>query len=163
MKNVVSRSAALTIGAALVVLAVAAAARSETGADAARQRVSIVTNESGTSAGEFSFRASGSLRSDDGKFIWTGTEKPRTVRDGQTIAVYVITDTFTGRRGTLTIRERVEVVDAGNGYIVGTGSWSFARGTGAYAGAVGRGRLASVRTPSGRTSARFEGFLRAGS
>jgi hypothetical protein len=164
MKAAVPKAAALAVGVALVVLAVAATAKSASEAEAARQRVSIQAKErEGASAGRFSFWASGSLGLDTGKVTWTASERPRIVRDGQRIEVWSVVDTFTGRRGTFTIRERVEVVDAANGYLVGTGSWSFVRGTGSYAGASGRGRVATVRTPSGVGSTRFEGFLQSGS
>lgn len=161
MRAATRKTTGMTIGVALVVLAVAATAKSASEAGTARQRVSIEAKErEGASAGRFSFWASGALGQDSGRITWTASEKPRLVRERQRIDVWAVVDTFTGRQGTFTIRERLEVVDAANGYVVGTGSWSFGRGTGVYAGATGRGRLATVRTPSGLTSARYEGLLR---
>jgi len=37
-------------------------------------------------------------------------------------------------RGSFVLRVRIEHVDAGNGFHIGTGTWRFARGTGVYAG-----------------------------
>jgi hypothetical protein len=86
-------------------------------------------------------------------------EKPPLIRNGQGIAVYVAAETLKGRQGTLVVRWRVEFVGAGNGNTVGTGTWSLVRGTGAYAGVTGGGRLAAVvYTPKGLTSAELEGL-----
>ena len=72
------------------------------------------------------------------------------MRDGQKVTIYDggVT-TLTGKRGTLTIRDRNEWVDVSNentrdGYPhgVGIGTWKVVRGTGQYAGVVGKGRMA---------------------
>jgi hypothetical protein len=97
---------------------------------------------------------------DSGTFTLAAAEQPYVVRHGQRIAVYVAAETLAGRRGTLSIRWRVEFVGAGLGATVGTGSWSVLRGTGRYAGLTGGGRLAAVvMTPRGFTSAQLEGLI----
>ncbi len=99
---------------------------------------------------------------DSGRYTIVAAEKPYIVRRGQRAAVYVAVETLTGKRGTFSIRWRVEFVGAGEGATVGTGSWSLLRGTGRYTGLTGGGRLAAVvMTPRGFTSAQFEGLLRA--
>ena len=81
------------------------------------------------------------------------------MRDGQKVTIYngAVT-TFTGRRGTLTIRDRNEWVDVGNNDQIGISSWKVVRGTGQYAGVVGKGRggHAGLGSP---WYARYEGFL----
>jgi hypothetical protein len=88
-------------------------------------------------------------------------EKPPVILKGQGMAVYVAVATLTGRRGTFVIRWRMEFVGAGDGNTVGTGTWSLVRGTGAYTGGFGGGRVAAVAvTPRGFTSSQYEGFVR---
>jgi hypothetical protein len=165
MKRTIRKTTAVTVGIASLVLIVAATARSGTeSAVAGQQRIMIETKErAGATAGRFTFHSSGAFERDSGTHEYRSTEKPRIVRDGQSISVYVSVSTFTGRRGTFTLRERLEVVGAGSGYLVGTGTWSFVRGTGDYTGVSGRGRLAAVRTLAGNTSALYEGLARTGS
>ena len=87
------------------------------------------------------------------------------MRDGQKVTIYngAVT-TLTGKRGTLTIRDRNEWVDrrtrrnatVGDG--IGISTWKVVRGTGQYAGIVGKGRggHAGLGSP---WYARYEGFL----
>ena len=81
------------------------------------------------------------------------------MRDGQKVTIYDggVT-TLTGKRGTLTIRDRNEWVDVGNDDSIGIGTWKVVRGTGQYAGIVGKGRNghAGLGCP---WYARYEGFL----
>ena len=81
------------------------------------------------------------------------------MRDGQKVTIYNggVT-TLTGKRGTLTIRDRNEWVDVGNNDQIGIGTWKVVRGTGQYAGIVGKGRggHAGLGSP---WYARYEGFL----
>lgn len=85
------------------------------------------------------------------------------VRAGQPITIFTTTSTWKGKRGTFVLRERIEGVAAGNGYSVGTGTWSLvgAKGSGQYAGLVGSGWEAGVVTPGRehRIFFRFEGFV----
>ena len=90
------------------------------------------------------------------------------MRDGQRVTIYnggLIT--LTGKRGTLTIRDRNEWVDLardGNGDGendgIGITTWKVVRGTGQYAGVVGNGRGAHIGLGS-PWYARYEGRLSA--
>ena len=73
--------------------------------------------------------------------------------------------TLTGKRGTLTIRDRNEWVDVSNentrfGYPPGVaiGTWKVVRGTGQYARITGGGRNGHAGLGSAGY-ARYEGFL----
>ena len=82
------------------------------------------------------------------------------IRDGQTVAIYdPIIEKLEGKRGTLVLRSRIEYVDAGNGYHVGTGTWKVVRGTGQYAQITGGGRSGTVWLDRGPWSFRSEGLL----
>jgi hypothetical protein len=87
------------------------------------------------------------------------TERP-TVRDGEAIDINDPLMTLTGKRGTLVARNRIGYVDVTDGWAVFTGTWKVVRATGQYAGLGGGGRGAGIARPSGKTKARFEGFLR---
>ena len=90
------------------------------------------------------------------------------MRDGQKVTIYDGgVATLTGKRGTLTIRDRNEWVHLerdGNGDGendgIAIGTWKVVRGTGQYAGIVGKGRSAHVGLGS-PWYARYEGFLTA--
>ena len=110
----------------------------------------------------------GSLKSDSGtiRSNWLSIPGRKVMRDGQEVTIYdgAVT-TLTGKRGTLTIRDRNEWVDLardGNGDGeddgIGIGTWKVTRGTGQYAGIVGKGRMAHVGLGS-PWYARYEGLL----
>ena len=88
------------------------------------------------------------------------------MRDGQKVTIFDGGEaTLTGKRGTLTIRDRNEWVHLerdGNGDgendAIAIGTWKVVRGTGQYAGIVGKGRNAHVGLGS-PWYARYEGFL----
>jgi hypothetical protein len=90
------------------------------------------------------------------------------MRDGQRVTIYNGGRiTLTGKRGTLTIRDRNEWVDFardGNGDGENDGiavtTWKVVRGTGQYAGIVGKGRGAHIGLGS-PWYARYEGLLSA--
>jgi len=90
---------------------------------------------------------------------WTSIPGRRVMRDGQRVTIYngAVT-TLTGKRGSLTIRDRNEWVEVGNDDHIATGTWKVVRGTGQYAGIVGTGRNghAGLGSP---WYARYEGFL----
>lgn len=90
---------------------------------------------------------------------WKGNPGRDVMRDGQEVSIFNGgVWTLTGKRGTLTIRERNEWVSVGNGDDVAMGTWKVMRGTGQYAGIVGKGRSghAGLGSP---WYARYEGFL----
>jgi len=81
-------------------------------------------------------------------------------RDGQEIEVNDPLKTFYGNHGRFAYRARIEWVDAGNGYSVGTGTWRIVSGTGVYSHLEGGGRLALSWPPAGLASWRAEGLVR---
>jgi hypothetical protein len=129
--------------------------------EAAKQRVAITSSGelNATAFGEFVFTPlqAGALQRD------TGTETSRwservVMRDGQQVTVQNYVTTRKGKRGSFVVRSRMEYVDAGNGYLVGTNTWKFVRGTGQYAQITCGGRGGDV-VVSGRWSDRYEGLL----
>ena len=150
------------LAAAVTLTAVAAA-----GPDAAKQRVAITMKLYPEKTFVLTPFRAGALKPDSGTI---GTEREAggrgVVRNGQKVTIY---DgqvwTLTGKRGTLTIRERTEWVDVSNkntryGYPPGVaiGTWTVVRGTGQYAQVTGGGRSghAGFGNP---WLARQEGFL----
>ena len=97
---------------------------------------------------------------------WMSIPERAVMRDGQRVTIYngAVT-TLTGKRGTLTIRDRNEWIDLGQDSNrdgesdgIGISTWKVVRGTGQYAGIVGKGRggHAGLGCP---WYARYEGFL----
>ena len=142
--------------AAIILTSVAAA-----GPDAAKQRVVINMKIYPQKTFVLLPLDAGPLDPDKGTISsnWTSIPGRDVMRDGQKVTIYngAVT-TFTGRRGTLTIRDRNEWVDVGNNDQIGISSWKVVRGTGQYAGIVGKGRggHAGLGSP---WYARYEGFL----
>jgi hypothetical protein len=146
--------------AAAVTLTSAAAA----GPDAAKQRVAIVSYgvEANPNAAKFVLTPlqPGPLERDSGTGRAGLADERVVMREGQRVAIYdSIVETFKGKRGTLVIRSRIEYVEAGSGYHVGSGTWKVVRGTGQYAQITGGGRRGDVYLDSGPWSGRDEGFL----
>jgi hypothetical protein len=145
--------------AALAVAGATALASAAAGAPvAAKQRISIVVDGK---AGTFvlSPLSAGSLVRDTGKVTDCCYGLKRITRSGQSINVNDPLSTFTGVRGRLVVRFRIEWVDAGNGYTVGNATWKVLRGTGAYAQLAGGGRSGHVWTPRGYVGVRAEGYV----
>lgn len=146
----------VTLVAAIILTSVAAA-----GPDAAKQRVVINMKIYPQKTFVLLPLDAGPLDADKGTISsnWTSIPGRDVMRDGQKVTIYngAVT-TFTGRRGTLTIRDRSEWVDVGNNDQIGISSWKVVRGTGQYAGIVGKGRggHAGLGSP---WYARYEGFL----
>ena len=65
-------------------------------------------------------------------------------RDGGRVGISTWVTTLEGKRGTLVIRERMEGVEAGNGYHAAIGTWKVVRGTGQYAQVTGGGVSGNV-------------------
>lgn len=104
-------------------------------------------------------RDSGSIR---GSSNWLQVGCPTVIREGQKVwTCSAVTWTLTGKRGTLTIRERNEWVDPGNpesGCHIAFGTWKVVRGTGQYRGLAGGGRSAN-EAHCDEWYARQEGFV----
>ena len=155
--------ALVALAAAVTLTAVAAA-----GPNAAKQRVAIDMKFYPQVTFVLTPLQAGPLKRDTGKIIegLTSVRGHDVMRDGQKVTIYdggVIT--LTGKLGTLTIRDRNEWVDLardGNGDGetdgIGMGTWKVTRGTGQYAGIVGKGRNAHIGLGN-PWYARYEGFL----
>jgi hypothetical protein len=156
------RYAALFVFAATLTLSSVAAA----GPGASRQQVEI-TATGVANAASFSLkfvltpRGAGALKPDSGKETSVVANQRAVTRDGQTADIVTWVTTCKGKRGSFVLRVRIEHIDAGNGFHIGTGTWRFVRGTGAYAGITGGGRVANAWVDSGSRalSERRDGFL----
>ena len=149
-----------------IVAAVTLAPAAATEPGVAKQRVAISATILPAGKATLTPYRNGALAPDTGTFVGARSRTPdRTlIRDGQTVYFHSGTWTFTGKRGTLVLRERNEWVDAGGSPDrppwIGVGSWQVVRGTGQYAGITGGGR--SGHAGLGRKwLARYEGFLTA--
>jgi hypothetical protein len=159
-----ARVVAVVALAAAVTLASVAAA----GPEAAKQRVAIDMKIYPQGTFVLAPLQAGPVKTDSGTISsnWLSIPGRKVMRDGQEVTVYngAVT-TLTGKRGTLTIRDRNEWVDLardGNGDGendgIGIGTWKVVRGNGRYAGIVGKGRLGHIGLGS-PWYARYEGFL----
>ena len=151
------RAVLVALAAAATLTSVAAAAP-----DATKQRVAITTNGVENTPGKFVLTPlqAGALKRDSG--TESAVYSSRVVmREGQRVTIDSGVDTLKGKRGSLTLRFRIEWVQAGNGYYVGTGTWKVDRGTGDYSRVTGGGRGGHVfrdRGP-GPWSGGLDGFL----
>lgn len=123
------------------------------GPSVTKQRVAITAKGTShtSSTGRFVLEplGAGAFKHDSGTESSVMARRRSVTRDGQSAAIITWVTTCKGKRGSFVFRARIEHVDVGNGYQVGTGTWNVVRGTGAYAGIRGGGRLANV-TPVGR-------------
>ena len=149
---------------ATIILSSVAAA----GPQAAKQRVAINMKIYPQKTFVLTPLRAGPLKGDSGTISsnWLSIPGRDVMRDGQKATIYNGAETtLTGKRGTLTIRDRNEWVDLGqdsnrDGESDGIGitTWKVVRGTGQYAGIVGTGRGGHVGLGS-PWYARYEGFL----
>jgi hypothetical protein len=146
----------LTAVAALAVAAVALAAVAAAGPVAAKQRVVIEWTAKGFALTPLS---AGAIKSDTGTASFCCWSQRFIVRDGLKIEVNDPEMTLVGKRGTLTVRNRIEWLDVPQGYALFTGAWHVVRGTGDYARIAGGGRVAGITLPGGDSRWRREGFL----
>jgi len=148
----------------VVATALTLASGASAGAGAPKQRVAITANLYPKREFVLTPLHAGALERDFGKARMVYGTWRSTMRKGQDIEILRAFFTFEGKRGSLTIRERTEWVDAGvdtGGPSVATGTWKVVRGTGQYAQVAGAGRSAHSGL-SGRADpwyARQEGFL----
>jgi hypothetical protein len=151
----------LVVPAALVALltltSVAAA-----GPEKSRQLVTITAKgiASSNSFGKFELESqqAGPVKSDSGTETATWNSR-HVVREGQDVTLGNWLFTLVGKRGKLVLRDRLETVEAGNGYHVSHGTWKVVRGTGQYAQVTGGGRIGGVWLESRPWSERRVGFL----
>jgi hypothetical protein len=135
-----ARHAMLAALAAAVTLTSVAAA----GPDAAKQRVAIDMKIYPQKTFVLTPQQAGSLKVDSGRISWTDVRGRNVMRDGQEVTIFDgVVWTLTGKRGTLTIRDRNKWVAVESGEdAVGIGTWRVVGGTGQYAGTVGKGGMA---------------------
>ena len=100
-------------------------------------------------------RDSGSIR---GSSNWQQVGCPQVVREGQKVwTCSRVTWTLSGKRGTLTIREKNEWVDPGNdksGCHIAFGTWKACAGEGSTQGSPVAGEVPMKRTATSGTRAR---------
>lgn len=147
-------AASVAFGIAILTLTTVAAAEPLAG----RQRISI-TGKGETHTFVLTPMTAGALKRDSGSFSDCCWQERVIMRDGQRIEINDPIATYTGQRGTFVLRYRVEWVNAGNGYTVGTGAWKIIRGTGAYDGVTGSGRSAATWFRRSFVSFRAEGLV----
>jgi hypothetical protein len=153
---------------AALVAAVTLTTVAAAGSAAAKQRVAIDLKLWPQKKFVFTPLQAGPLKTDSGTIShnWLSIPGRDVMRDGQKVTIYDGgVATLTGKRGTLTIRNRNEWVDFardangdGQNDGIGIGTWKVVRGTGQYAGIVGKGRGGQIGLGS-PWYARFEGFL----
>jgi hypothetical protein len=147
--------AALVVVAAGAIMLVSGATA---GSSATKQRVAIT----GVGASGFTFTplTAGALKADTGSASFCCWTTRDVIHDGQAIEV---TNgplmTVTGKNGALVAKNRMEWLKVSGGYHLFTGTWHVVRGTGAYAGLAGGGRVAGITLPSGETKWRREGVI----
>ena len=134
----------LSAAATLFVVAAMVTGAATAGRTAAPQRVAITSPSGNSSAFVLTPLTSGDVVRDSGTATACCWTRRYIQRDGQSIEIDNPLRTFVGKRGTFAWRARIEWVDPGNGYYVGTGTWKIVRGTGAYRHLEGHGRLAVV-------------------
>jgi hypothetical protein len=153
----------LTLASGLVLLTSAALAHPST----PKQQVQItlwgLAEISAVQTFELFPQSSGSLEPDSGTTTSVIASQRTVTRDGQTAEIVTWISTQKGKRGSFVVRTRIEHVDAGKGFHIGTGTWRFVRGTGAYAGMKGAGKVANAWIAFGShgVSERWDGFLTA--
>lgn len=151
----------VAIAAAVSLTSVAAA-----GPEGARQQVEITAKGvaipfTGSAKFVLTPLGAGALKPDSGTEASVVASQRAVTRDGQSAKIVTWVTTCKGKRGSFVLRVRIEHIDAGNGFHIGTGTWRFVRGTGAYAGITGGGRVANAWVDSGSRalSERRDGFL----
>lgn len=155
-----ARHAILVALVAAVTLTSVAAA----GPEAAKQRVAISMKNPGNGTFVLTPLQPGTLKRDSGTVSGVYNEAATVMREGQSVFIGWNTYTLKGKRGTMSIRERMEFVNVSNEKVkgfdftpgVGIGTWKVVSGTGAYAKITGGGRSGLQGHP---WLAQLEGFL----
>ena len=150
---------------AVLAAAVTLTSIASAGPAAAKQRVAVTAEVFGKAV--LDPLQQGVLKRDAGTVggLLSNTPDRVVTREGQKIEIYTSTWTFTGKRGSLTFRERTQWVDVdeGTGFNAATGTWKVARGTGKYAKVAGSGRSVHIArdAPPLLWKVRLEGFVTA--
>jgi hypothetical protein len=153
------KTAITALACAVVATVVIASAAS---GSSAQQRL-VISAKDGVGGFTLAPQAGGILRRDTGSVEWCCWSERFVTRDGQRAEINDPQATLIGDRGTLVLRFRIEWLDAGRGYTVGTSTWKVVRGTGAYKGVTGGGRAAQVWIPRDvPASFRADGFVKRG-
>lgn len=129
--------------AALLVVAATVTAIAAGGA-ATRQQVAFEYTNGNPGKMRLMPLTAGPVLRDSGSTSWCCWTQKFVRQDGDSVEIDNPLATFTGRRGSLTWRERITWIDSGDGYAVTTGTWKIERGTGAYRHLAGRGHLAFI-------------------
>jgi hypothetical protein len=154
-------SKAIWVGPLLAIVAAAVlTAAGAAGTAAPKQRIAIeqrVANQAGT------FKliplAPGPIKADSGKLFYTLKPGAVVTTLGQRATTYTVKQTLRGKRGVIQLTGVTKSTDAGSGYLSGSGTWSVADGTRAYAGLRGSGRESGVLTPAMVFFTRYEGYV----
>jgi hypothetical protein len=144
--------------AAAVVLTAAGAA----GTAVTKQRIAIEERAvSDKPSGTFKLipLTTGPIKPDSGSASFSLKRRGTSTASGQRVTTYAVKETLTGKRGVLEISAVTKSTDAGGGYLAGSGSWSVAGGTKAYAGLRGGGGESGVLTPRKVIFTRYEGYV----
>lgn len=145
---------ALGLAAALTLAGLSAA-----GPAAKKQRV-VVNQLEKPGRGTFKLEPDpGPIATDKGAYTWTHKPPVTSTRDGQRFKRYDSKVTFVGKNGTFVVREIATLVAAATTYEIATGTWEVLRGTGAYEGVTGGGRLGAIIGVLDPSPWRYEGFL----
>ena len=152
---------------AALVAAVTLTSVAAAGPEAAKQRVAISMKDLGN--GTFVLRPMqpGTLKRDSGTVSVVYDEPTTVMRQGQRVSVFLNTYTLKGKRGTLSIRERNEMVEVSKEKVagfdftpgVGIGTWKVVSGTGAYAKITGGGGSGHQGSPCGSRSRRASSLV----
>jgi hypothetical protein len=148
----------LTAIAALAAIAATLATVATAGPVATKQRVSIQVKDGAPFV--LTPLTPGAIKPDTGNAAFCCWTQRSIMRDGQAIDINDPQWTLSGKLGTIEGRNLIGFVDLPDGWAVFTGTWKVTRGTGAYAGISGGGRVAGVALANGKTKAQFEGFLK---
>jgi hypothetical protein len=141
--------------AALAVAAVTLATVAAAGPATTKQRIVATSGKDGFHTFVLRTRSPGPIAADSGTWSSCCWSRKFITRDGQRIEINDPLNTWTGKHGTLALRLRIEWLDAGHGHFIGVATSRVVRGTGAFKGVTGSGRVAAY----GMESWRMDGFL----
>jgi hypothetical protein len=154
-------SAARSLLAALVA-AIALCAGAGAGTTAATTRIAITVTPGQVDRFELTLTHPGSAVHDVGTVTWQPEGTRILARGGQRVRQWRGVGSFVGKRGRLSLRYRIDWLNAGRGHEAGVGTWTAIDGAGAYASLAGSGRSAHLWLPRGPLASRADGYVRSG-